>query len=415
MILFITACSSTDLSFEISTSTSGEKDQTEDTGSLNTQETSSEPITFYKDIRPILDQSCNACHWESGRSFNMITHTYPLVWSSIIARDIVDGGKPPPTPNPTCREYVGGDWHLTDVDIQTIVDWVDLGSPIGFEEDAPTYTHWPTIGPFDQEYSLSETIQVPLNEGYRCYAYPIENQVGLKGLQMTTNNEEYIHHSLVYLSSSNDLPNNPADFECTYSGNPNWDLVAGWRPGAPPMELENGIILENQDYVVVQTYYTPPIEPDPSEDFQAPTFSWGALFSSEPDIQVVSTEIEGFVIPAGSSNHQESGSYLWQGETADLVGLMPRTHLLGTGVSASILYEDGNEDCLLTQDGYDFGMPHNILFVDPPSLSNNDVLSYQCSWDNSSGNMRQNFQPPINVVHGTGRNDGVCRITLFVR
>ena len=70
MILFIAACSSTDLSFEISTGTTGEKTQTEDTGSLNTQEPTTEPssesidgpITFYRDIRPILDQSCNACH-----------------------------------------------------------------------------------------------------------------------------------------------------------------------------------------------------------------------------------------------------------------------------------------------------------------------------------------------------------------
>ena len=420
MILFFFSCASTDLSFDISNNSPNEKDtqnipaEPESTAEPST-ETIDAPLTFYRDIRPILDESCNACHWESGRSFSMITHTYPLVWSSIIARDVVDGGKPPPTPNPTCREYIGGNWHLTDDDIQTIVDWVELDSPIGEPQDASPYTHWPSIGPFDEEYAPAETIQIPLSEGYRCYAFSITDKTALKALQMTTNNEEYIHHSLVYLSPSSSIPSNPADFACTYSGDSDWSLVAGWRPGAPPMELDGGIDLENDDYLVIQTYYTPPTEPDPEGNMEAPKFSWGALFSDSPDVRIVTTEIENFMLPAGSDNHSESGTLNWQGETAEVIGIMPRTHLLGTGVSASIQHDDGTTDCLMNQDGYDFGMPHNLIFSSPPTISNLDKINYQCTWDNSEGNMRQNFHPPIDVLSGSGRDDAICRMTLIVR
>lgn len=418
MLLFFISCASTDVSFEISTGTNEQNNQEETSSPEDTEpsiEPSDAPITFYRDIRPILDESCNACHWENGRSFSMLTHTYPIVWSSIIARDIVDGGKPPPTPNPTCREYVGGNWHLTDEDIQTIVDWVDLDSPVGLPEDAPTYTHWPTIGPFDKEYAPAETIQIPLSEGYRCYAFSISDRSAIKGLQMTTNNEEYIHHSLVYIAPSSSIPSNSADFDCTYSGQAEWSLIAGWRPGAPPMEIEEGVDLENNDQLIIQTYYTPPTEPDPDDPMEPPTFSWGALFSDSAQVRIITTELDDFMIPAGSNNHTESGTHVWQEESIEIIGIMPRTHLLGTGVYASILREDGSSDCLINQDGYDFGMPHNLIFANPPSVSNSERLQYQCIWDNSEGNMRQNFHPPIDVVSGIGRDDAVCRMTLFVR
>lgn len=412
IMLFFFSCMSNNLSFELGNTPASNQDTNELQPSMEPSSNPTGELNFYEDIRPILDQKCNACHWESGRSFSMLTHENPLVWSSVIARDIVDGGKPPPTPNPECQDYEGGNWHLNQDDIDTIVSWVEEGTPIGSEDNITPYNHWPSIGPFDQSFTLPNNVQIPRNEGYQCYAFPL-TQEGIKGLQMSTNNEEYIHHSLVYLAERSTLPNTINDFSCSYSGHKDWSLIAGWRPGAPPMEVPDGITIGNNSHIVIQMYYTPPTTNSPSGD--GPTFSWGALFTDNPILQVLTTEVTDFTVPAGEHDHIEDGTLFWEEDAIEIVGMMPRTHLLGMGVSASIQHADGRNTCLIAQEGYDFGMPHNLIFSQPPLLQQGDRIQYQCSWDNSEGNMRQVFHPPITFSYGYGENDGICKMSFLIR
>ena len=121
-------------------------------------------LTFYEDIRPILDRTCNQCHWEAGRSFQMLDPTFVLAWAPVIHRDIEDGGKPPPTPDPECASYLGDYWHITNEDISTIQSWIDQDCPIGDEANAPVYSDWSSIGPFDQE--LDPEFSITTTEGY---------------------------------------------------------------------------------------------------------------------------------------------------------------------------------------------------------------------------------------------------------
>ena len=106
---------------------------------------------------------------------------------------------------------------------------------------------------------------------------------------------------------------------------------------------------------------------------------------------------------------------VWSDGPATLVGIMPRTHLLGIEVGASLQYTTGDTQCLLSQDGYDFGMPHNILFKENLTVNDGDVLRYSCVWDNSDGNLRQTKDPPMTVTSGYGVEDAVCQMNLIVR
>ena len=44
----------------------------------------------------MVDQKCIHCHFEGGRSFDMNKHDAFVGLSEYIARDVRDGGKPPP-------------------------------------------------------------------------------------------------------------------------------------------------------------------------------------------------------------------------------------------------------------------------------------------------------------------------------
>jgi hypothetical protein len=375
--------------------------------------------TFYKDVRPIFDRTCNQCHWEEGRSFNMIEPDLPLVWADIIARDVRDGGKPPPTPNPECADYIGGDWHVTEEDMLTLETWVAEGAQIGDEADSSTYTAWESIGPFDMNL-LPENFNIPGTEGYICFHYPLNEVAGssLTGLQFTTNNEEYIHHSIVYLADSDWSPetNPQVGFDCAYSGTPNWDMIAGWRPGAPPVEFPEGagVPVSSAQYLVQQVYYTPPVGVTEEVVVKPLDFYWGLNFSSQAtkSVDASTTVNTDFIIPADETDHSEVDTLTWSGPSTTLIGLLPRTHLLGTGVYVSLQQADGVQ-CLLEQAGYDFGMPHNIMFLEPFTLEPGDQITYECRWDNSEENDRQMRHPPVDVLGGHGFEQAVCSVSLL--
>ncbi|MEC7985952.1 MAG: hypothetical protein VX278_12370 [Myxococcota bacterium] len=405
MLFFLLSACSEDITVEFG-----------DTADLETTLETNE-VTFYEDVRPVLDRTCNQCHWESGRSFSMIDHTYPVVWASTLARDLVDGGKPPPTPDPTCADYVGGEWHLRQDDIDLIVRWVEDETPIGDPNNAPEYTHWPSIGEADQILRPVESFSVPRTEGYRCFAFETD-LASIGAVQFETDNEELIHHSLLYLGDpAYEVPSDAEQgFDCFYSGREEWKLLSAWRPGAPSLELTSGVSVSPETKLIMQVYYTPPVGVGPQEESVVePSYSWNVQDGFDGGVFLHRSEITDFRIPADSSEHREDGIMVWNGGPATIMGLIPRTHLLGIEVGASLHYANGGTECLLSQNGYDFGMPHNIMFKEGLPIADGDSIRYHCSWDNSDGNLRQTKHPPVTVQSGYGVEDAVCQMNFIVK
>ena len=378
-----------------------------------------EQLTFYRDIRPVLDRTCNQCHWEAGRSFQMLDPTLVIAWSEVIHRDIEDGGKPPPTPDPECANYLGDYWHITAEDISLIQQWIDQDCPIGDEADAPTYADWSSIGPFDQE--LDPTFSITSTEGYRCFVFEPQEGKAITDMQFFTSDEELIHHSLVYVTDENFTPpqiNPNGTFECSYSGQEDWRLIAGWRPGAPPLPLSEGqgIPIQEGQKLILQMYYTPPVgQPSPDLDLN-PMYKWGIKYADSVDKPLYSKRISNlnFMIPADATNHQADSEFVWNGEKSQLVGILPRTHLYGIGIEAELQKTNNETQCLFNVTGYDFGMPHMLLFSDVIEIENGDVIKYNCSWDNSEGNDRQMRIPPADVFTGYGPEEAVCYLDFLI-
>ena len=382
------------------------------------QEPTNEELTFYGDIRPILDRTCNQCHWEAGRSFQMLDPTFVTAWAPVIHRDIEDGGKPPPTPDPECANYLGDYWHITDQDISTIQKWIDQDCPVGDEAEAPTYSDWDSIGPFDQE--LDPEFSITTTEGYRCFVYMPEENKTITAMQFSTSDEELIHHSLVYLTDEDYTrpETSREDLDCSYSGQEDWKLIAGWRPGAPPIPFSEGqgIPVKPGQKLILQMYYTPPIGQYPEDLDLNPDYKWGIKYAESTPQSLYPKRIANFdiMIPADATNHQEKAEYVWNEGKAQLVGILPRTHLYGIGIEAEVQKANDVTQCLFHVSGYDFGMPHMLLFSDVIEIENGDVIKYNCSWDNSEGNDRQMRFPPMDIFPGYGIEDAVCYLDFLV-
>src|SRR5262245_37855468 len=103
------------------------------------------PLTYAKDIAPIFQRSCQQCH-QPGAVGPMSLMTYDEVrpWARSIKQKVVLGEMPP-------YRYDRGigiqnlkyDLRLSEAEVQTIVRWVDNGSPAGNPADLPPPRSFP--------------------------------------------------------------------------------------------------------------------------------------------------------------------------------------------------------------------------------------------------------------------------------
>src|SRR5207248_11687617 len=110
--------------------------------------------TFAKDIAPIFQKSCQACHHQ-GTSAPMSLVTYEEVrpWAKSIRQRVVNRDMPPWHLDKTVgiRHYKN-DRSLRDDEIATIARWVEAGAPQGHPADMPT----PLTFPRDTDWFIGE-------------------------------------------------------------------------------------------------------------------------------------------------------------------------------------------------------------------------------------------------------------------
>jgi len=103
-------------------------------------------VTFARDVAPILQEKCEACH-RSGQMAPMSLTTYQEVrpWARAIRTKVVAGDMPPWHMSKTTgiQKFIN-DISLTADQIDTIVQWVDAGAPLGNPEDLPPARTWPS-------------------------------------------------------------------------------------------------------------------------------------------------------------------------------------------------------------------------------------------------------------------------------
>jgi hypothetical protein len=87
--------------------------------------------TYRRDIMPILEKNCIACH-SPGRVAPMSFTTYEEArpWAPQM-KAVVTGKKMPPGVVERHYGVLGEDGSLTQADIDTIVQWADAGAPEG--------------------------------------------------------------------------------------------------------------------------------------------------------------------------------------------------------------------------------------------------------------------------------------------
>lgn len=102
-------------------------------------------VTFTKDVAPIFQEKCQACHrMDSIAPMSLVTYEEARPWAKAIRERVLTRQMPPWHIDKTVGiQQFKNDRSLTDAQIATIVRWVDAGSPKGDLKDMPPAKQWP--------------------------------------------------------------------------------------------------------------------------------------------------------------------------------------------------------------------------------------------------------------------------------
>jgi hypothetical protein len=102
--------------------------------------------TFTKDIAPIFQEKCEACHRpDSIAPMSLVTYEEARPWARSIKSRVETRQMPPWHIDRTVGiQKFKYDRSLSDQQIQTIVRWVDAGAPKGDPKDMPPAKVWPS-------------------------------------------------------------------------------------------------------------------------------------------------------------------------------------------------------------------------------------------------------------------------------
>src|SRR3954452_8576415 len=134
-------------------------------------------VTFHKDVAPILQKNCQACHrpGEVG-PFSLMTYKQAVTWAEDI-KDYTANRKMPPWKPMEAAYAFHNERKLSDAEIKTLAAWVDGGTPEGNAKDAPPPVKWTdewALGKPDLVLTPDEDFHLGAsgNDNFRCYVLP---------------------------------------------------------------------------------------------------------------------------------------------------------------------------------------------------------------------------------------------------
>jgi tetratricopeptide (TPR) repeat protein len=384
------------------------------------------PVTFSKDIAPIIFERCASCHrpGEIG-PFSLLSYSDVRQHLKQIADATKRRVMPPWKPTAPSNEFVG-DRTLSPEQIQTIQDWVARGAPEGNRRDLPPLPQWASgwqLGKPDLIVTMDApyTLRPDGGDVFRTFVLPIPSTAAryVKAVEFHPGNPRAVHHANIGIDrtkSSRRL--DAADPEPGYVGGmvPDADYPAGymlgWTPGQNARPSPDGMAwrLEPNSDLVVQLHM------QPTGKAESVQVSMGFFFTDNaPTRDPIGLRLgsETIAIAAGDAQYEIKDRYVLPVDV-EVLAVQPHAHNLGRLMEAAALLPDGTARPLISIKDWDFRWQDVYRYAKPFILPRGTAISMRFTYDNSAANPRNPSQPPKAVEWGQNTTDEMGDLWLQV-
>jgi hypothetical protein len=372
--------------------------------------------TFYKDVLPVLQKNCQACHRPGEVApMSLLTYEQTRPWARAIKNAVTTKQMPPWFADPAYGHF-SNERRLSAREIAAINAWVDAGAPAGNPSDAPAALT------FENGWNIKPDIVVEMPKAYAIpasgtinYKYVLVKGVFTEDLwvsaaEMRPGNSKVLHHGKVWVRPPGSKWMARATYGEAYEreshraimgdnmieeGN---DILGKFNPGlgAQRFDIDGAakFIPKGSD-LVFELHYTTSGEPTSDASKlglvlakQAPKTRY--YFHAGP------TALN-LAIPASDANAQVVSEITF-GEEARLVYAQPHMHLRGKDFELRVVTPDRKTTTVL-KGAWNFEWQMGYQYAEPVALPKGSKLQLITHFDNSTAN-RFNPDPTKKVVWG---------------
>lgn len=420
-----------------------------------------DPITFNKDVAPILHKHCSDCHSpDNVAPMSLLTYQEARPWARAIKEKVVTREMPPWGADPRYGRFKN-DRGLSRKEIETIAAWVDGGAKGGTPDDRPR-----TQEPASREMWRIGTPDVVLTANhenviepdspdrfiYLSLATNFKEDRWIQAAEIRPGRKSYVHHALAFVQTPeaaarlqkmrgqnqlnkheyfyldgtlsrvkmdapviNDGCSNAALSGGQALGENDWIglflpagffSLAGYVPGMGPdiwpegtaMRLPAGAV------VVFQIHYS--TLGKTLKSLAKDKIDLGLIFGSQPPKRSIHTLFVSnrlFKIPARAENHQVTACHTFE-QDVDLIAYAPHMHLRGKDMKYEAVYPDGRRETLISVPKYNFNWQTWYYLKKPLPVPKGTRLVATSHFDNSPKN-KYNPDPAKDVRWGDSSSE----------
>jgi hypothetical protein len=436
-----------------------------------TPPSSSNAVTYNKDIRPVIETHCLECHVAGGIGpFALDSYAAVNMVAGQVASAVMRGIMPPWPASSACNPLID-DRSLLPADKDLFAAWQAggflEGDPSQYVKPKPLEQISPSGAPSVMFAAGGTYTPQPSSDEYRCFVMgTVPKDMYFSGMAIIPGVRAEVHHAQIHRISpdqwatvQNADSQDPAlGYACTTTFGVTPQIMFSYRPGSLGISFPEGDagFIPAGSGLIVQIHYNTVFlpagtSPQPDEtkiafwtlpDGKLPdrivyrTTVWGTSDLPAGNAHVVTTTttpmraLSSFdsTSPLGVSNGP-FGVAPGSGAPApaasatfvpgEIVGITPHAHQLATRLAASLKPAGSSSDvCLVDVPRWDFGWQFDYLLQKGVPYSADDTLSATCEWDNSAANqpvIDGVKQAPMDVTFGERSVDEMCQHWIWLR
>ncbi len=394
------------------------------------------PVTWSKDIAPIVYKNCVTCHHTGGGGpFSLLTYQDARRWAPQMMDVTQSRYMPPwlPMHDHKAAGYVPfqDERGLTDREIALIAKWGKSGMLEGNAAEAPVPPHFSAIWQHGQP-DLILNIDVPYllpaggTDVFRNFIlpYPLKQRHYIRAMEIRPSVPQIVHHANVLIDRT-------ASYRRMHPDT--------WRGGIAGMELavdagntfdpDSSFLFWKPDTPFLAEPPSMPWRLDPGNDLilnmhlkpsgkaESVSAQVGLYFTDTPPTQqpmLLQLEHDSALdIPPNDARFVVEDS-LKLPVDVDVLGVYPHAHYLGRTLEAWATLPDQQKKWLISIPSWDIDRQSVYRYRTPLYLPKGSILYMHYVYDNSAANEHNPTSPPMRVRAGNRSEDEMAHLWLQV-